>query len=199
VEVSEDIHFSLTPRARTIPPQALQTDKTFLLIIPFDGDFLADQLYIHWSHGPHHNCELRRVERTKTGVGRGDRYNAVMDHSPGFLKVVDEARPHVKEVTLEEARERLKTNPKAVLMDVREDSEWAKGHAAEAVHLGKGVLERDLENMVPDPSTEIIMYCGGGFRSILTAEVAQRMGYKKVASLKGGYKGLVAGGWKMTQ
>src|SRR5438128_7819510 len=101
-----------------------------------------------------------------------------MDHSSGFLKVVNEARPYVKEITIEQARERLAQNPKAVLMDVREDLEWEKGHAAEAVHLGKGILERDLEAMFPDPNREIIMYCGGGFRSVLTAKVAQEMGYK---------------------
>jgi rhodanese-related sulfurtransferase len=121
-----------------------------------------------------------------------------MDHSPGFLKVVNEARARVREITVEQARERLAKNPKAVLVDVREDTEWQKDHAAEARHLGKGVLERDIEKMFPDTNTEIIMYCGGGFRSALTAEVAQRMGYKNVASLIGGYKGLVQAGWTMT-
>jgi rhodanese-related sulfurtransferase len=120
-----------------------------------------------------------------------------MEHSPGFLKVVNEARPRVKEVTIEEARERLAKNPKAVLMDVREDNEWQKQHAAQAVHLGKGILERDLEQMFGDPNTEIIMYCGGGYRSVLTADVAQRMGYRNVASLFGGYKALVASQWPM--
>lgn len=120
-----------------------------------------------------------------------------MDHSPGFLKVVNEAKKHIKEITVEEARERLSKNPKAVLMDVREESEWQKAHAAEAVHLGKGVLERDLEEKYPDSNQEIIMYCGGGFRSALTAEVAQKMGYKNVYSLIGGYRGLVAANWPM--
>ncbi|HKS37423.1 MAG TPA: rhodanese-like domain-containing protein [Verrucomicrobiae bacterium] len=120
-----------------------------------------------------------------------------MQHAPGFLKMVNEARPGVKEITVDEARERLARNPKVVLMDVREDSEWDAGHAAEAVHLGKGVLERDLETKVPDPKTEVIMYCGGGYRSVLTADAAQRMGYRNVYSLIGGYKGLVAAGWPM--
>jgi rhodanese-related sulfurtransferase len=120
-----------------------------------------------------------------------------MDHSPGFLKVVNEARPKVKEITIEQARERLKRNPQAVLLDVREDSEWQKGHAAGAVHLGKGILERDIEKMFPDPKAEIIMYCGGGYRSVLTADVAQRMGYRNVHSLIGGFKGLVQGQWPM--
>jgi len=120
-----------------------------------------------------------------------------MDHSPGFLKLVNEAKNHIKEITIEQARERLSKNPRAVLMDVREDTEWEKEHAAEAVHLGKGVLERDLETLYPDPNTEIIMYCGGGFRSVLTAAVAQKMGYRNVCSLIGGYKGLVQARWPL--
>ncbi len=122
-------------------------------------------------------------------------YFVGMQHSPGFLKLVNEARPYVKEITIDQARERLAGNDKAVLMDVREDSEWQKGHAAQAVHLGKGVLERDLEEMFPDSNREIIMYCGGGYRSVLTAAVAQKMGYRHVYSLIGGYKGLLAANW----
>jgi rhodanese-related sulfurtransferase len=120
-----------------------------------------------------------------------------MQHSPGFLKLVEEARSRVKEITIEEARNRLASNPRAILLDVREDNEWNAGHAVEARHLGKGILERDLEQTVPDPATEIIMYCGGGFRSALTCEAAQKMGYKNVASLIGGYKGMIAANWPM--
>ena len=120
-----------------------------------------------------------------------------MEHSPGFLKMVNEAKRNIKEVTIEEARARLTHNPQAVLLDVREDSEWEKGHAVQAVHLGKGVLERDIEKMFPNPNTEMIMYCGGGYRSALTAEVAKRMGYRNAASLIGGYKALVQAGWPM--
>jgi rhodanese-related sulfurtransferase len=126
-------------------------------------------------------------------------YRERMKHSPGFLRIVNEARPRVKEVTVEQARERLSANPKAVLMDVREDMEWQNGHAAQAVHLGKGVFERDIEKLFPDPNAEIIMYCGGGYRSVLTCEVAHRMGYKNVSSLVGGYKTLVAEGWPMAR
>lgn len=121
-----------------------------------------------------------------------------MEHAPGFLNIVNEARPRVREITVEQARAALAANPKAMLIDVREDHEWQKGHAREAIHLGKGILERDLEKTVPDPQTEIIMYCGGGFRSILTADAAQKMGYKNVASLIGGYKGLATASWPMT-
>jgi rhodanese-related sulfurtransferase len=121
-----------------------------------------------------------------------------MEHSPGFLKIVNEARPHVKEVTVEEARARLAQNPEAILVDVREDAEWQNGHATEAIHLGKGILERDLEKKVPDPKAELIMYCGGGYRSILTADAAQKMGYSNVYSIIGGYKGMVAANWPMS-
>ena len=120
-----------------------------------------------------------------------------MDHSPGFLKVVNEARPYVKEITVEEARERLARHPETVLMDVREDHEWQKQHAAQAVHLGKGILERDLEGLYPNPNTEIIMYCGGGYRSVLAAAAARQMGYQNVISLIGGYKALVQANWPM--
>ena len=113
-----------------------------------------------------------------------------MQHSPGFLKLVAEAQTRVREISVDQTRAWLKQNPKVVLVDVREDSEWAAGHAAEAVHLGKGVLERDLEKMFPDVNTEIIMYCGGGFRSALVADNLRRMGYENPISLDGGWKAL---------
>jgi len=119
----------------------------------------------------------------------------VMQHAPQFLKVVEAARVHIHEVTLEETRRRLAANPKAILLDVREDGEWSAGHAAEAIHLGRGVLERDIEKQIPDTGVEIIMYCGGGYRSALACESAQLMGYTNVHSLAGGYKAMVADGW----
>jgi rhodanese-related sulfurtransferase len=120
-----------------------------------------------------------------------------MDHSPAFLKLVNDAKTRVHEISIELAQARLKQNPQAVLLDVREDHEWVAGHAAEAKHLGKGILERDLERLYPDPATEIIMYCGGGFRSVLTCDAAQKMGYKNVLSLAGGYKAMVKADWPM--
>jgi rhodanese-related sulfurtransferase len=122
-----------------------------------------------------------------------------MDHSPGFLKLVADAQMRVHEISIEQARGRLAQNPKAVLMDVREDSEWNAGHATEAKHLGKGILERDLEKMFPDANTEIILYCGGGFRSALACDGAQKMGYRNVHSLAGGYKAMVKANWPMTR
>jgi rhodanese-related sulfurtransferase len=120
-----------------------------------------------------------------------------MEHSSGFLKLVNEARAQIKELTLDQARQRLAQNPRAVLLDVREDNEWLKAHAAEAVHLGKGILERDLEHLYPDRDRELIMYCGGGYRSALTAEAAQKMGYRNVSSLIGGHKAMVQAQWPM--
>jgi rhodanese-related sulfurtransferase len=120
-----------------------------------------------------------------------------MEHSPGFLRLVTQERPYVKEITVDQARERLGRNPYVVLMDVREDNEWEKERAKEAIHLGRGILERDLEKVVPDLDREIIMYCGGGYRSVLTASAAQKMGYRNVYSLMGGYRALVQAQWPM--
>ncbi|MCE2827592.1 MAG: sulfurtransferase [Verrucomicrobium sp.] len=122
-----------------------------------------------------------------------------MNHSPGFLALVQDAQSRIREITLDALRERLQANPSLVLLDVREESEWAAGHAEQACHLGKGILERDLEARFPDKSAEIIMYCGGGYRSALTCDAAQKMGYQNVRSLIGGYKGLVAAGWPMSR
>ena len=120
-----------------------------------------------------------------------------MDQSPGFLKLVADAKTRVREISIDQTRAWLKQHPEIVLLDVREDSEWQAGHAAEALHLGKGVLERDLEKMIPDVNTEIIMYCGGGYRSALACDAAQKMGYRSVHSLIGGYKAMKDSGWPM--
>lgn len=122
-----------------------------------------------------------------------------MQHSPGFLSLVNDAKARVRELSVAEARTRLSANPDAVLLDVREESEWAAGHAVEAQHLGKGIFERDLEHRIPDKDRELILYCGGGFRSALTADAAQKMGYTRVWSLDGGYKAMVAAGWPMAR
>ena len=118
-----------------------------------------------------------------------------MHHSPGFLSLANEAKKHISEISVAEARAKLAANPKIVLMDVREDHEWSAGHAIEAVHLGKGILERDLETKFPDPTTEILMYCGGGFRSAMTCEAAQKLGYRNVHSIIGGWRAMTQAGW----
>ena len=111
-----------------------------------------------------------------------------MKHSEGFLRLVNNAKSRIREVTVEQTRERMAADPTVKLIDVREDNEWQAGHAAGADHLGKGIIERDIEEKVPDKSTELILYCGGGYRSALVADVLQEMGYKKVFSMAGGWK-----------
>lgn len=120
-------------------------------------------------------------------------------HNPGFLRIVEDARATVNEVTVATLRERQAQNPNLVLVDVREDDEWRAGHAAAAVHIGKGVIERDVEEKILDPDTEIVLYCGGGFRSALAAENLQRMGYTNVHSLGGGYRALQEAGFEMAE
>jgi rhodanese-related sulfurtransferase len=110
-----------------------------------------------------------------------------MDHSPGFLRLVEDAKSRVREISVEDTRKKLKHGT-ARLIDVREESEWAAGHVRGAQHLGKGVIERDIEKKIPDKDAEIILYCGGGFRSALSADAIQRMGYTNVRSMAGGWR-----------
>src|ERR1700731_3384495 len=111
-----------------------------------------------------------------------------MQHTPRFLKIVDDAKSRVKETTVDQVKEKLDTGEKFLLVDVREESEFAKDHLPGAIHLGKGVIERDVEARVPNLDAEIILYCGGGFRSALAADNLQKMGYKNVISMDGGIR-----------
>ncbi len=111
-----------------------------------------------------------------------------MKHSEGFLQLVNDAKSRIREVTVDETRERMKADNGVRLIDVREDNEWEAAHAARAEHLGKGIIERDIEAEVPDKTTELILYCGGGYRSALAADVLQQMGYTNVFSMAGGWK-----------
>ena len=111
-----------------------------------------------------------------------------MHHAPGFLKIVDDAKSRVKETTVDEVKHRLDHGDKFTLVDVREESEFAKDHLPGAIHLGKGIIERDIEARVPDLKTELILYCGGGFRSALAADNVQKMGYTNVISMDGGIR-----------
>ena len=111
-----------------------------------------------------------------------------MKHSEGFLKLVNDAKSRIREVTVEETRQRMAADEGVRLIDVREDNEWQAAHAAGAEHLGKGIIERDIEAAVPDKSTEVVLYCGGGYRSALAADVLQNMGYTNVFSMAGGWK-----------
>ena len=110
-------------------------------------------------------------------------------HSPGFLKIVDDAKTRVKECTVADVKRKLDQGDKFTLVDVREESEWNAGHLPGAVHLGKGVIERDVEAKIPDHATPLILYCGGGFRSALAADNLQKMGYTNVTSMDGGWRG----------
>ena len=111
-----------------------------------------------------------------------------MKHSEGFLKLVNDAKSRIGEVTVDETRQRMLSDNGVRLIDVREDNEWEAGHAAGSLHLGKGIIERDIEATVPDKATEVILYCGGGYRSALAAAVLQQMGYTNVFSMAGGWK-----------
>ena len=109
-------------------------------------------------------------------------------HSPRFLDIVNDAKRHVREVTVDDVKQMLDGKADFLLIDVREDNEWTKDHLPAAVHLGKGIIERDVEQRVPDTSTPLVLYCGGGFRSALAADALQRMGYTNVASMDGGIR-----------
>ncbi len=120
-------------------------------------------------------------------------------HSPRFLQLVNEVRPQVRECTVDEVKNRLARGEEFHLVDVREESEWAKGHLPTAVHLGKGVIERDVEQQFPDPQTELVLYCGGGYRSALAALNLQKMGYQNVISMDGGFRGWKDAGLPIVQ
>ena len=118
-----------------------------------------------------------------------------MKHSEGFLNLVNDAKSRVKETNVPQVKQRMDKGEKFVLVDVREDNEWEKGHIPGAVHLGRGIIERDVETKFPDKSTELVLYCGGGFRSALSADNLQKMGYKNVSSMDGGWRGWTESGF----
>ena len=121
-------------------------------------------------------------------------------HKPGFLKVVDAAKARITEVTVEQVMARRRAGDFSfVLVDVREQSEWAAGHVARAVYMGKGIIERDAEKTWPDLDTELVLYCGGGYRSALAADALQTMGYTRVLSMDGGWRGWNAAGGPITK
>lgn len=120
-----------------------------------------------------------------------------MQHNPGFLKLVDAARGRVKECTIEQAKARLDRGESLYFLDVREDLEFAKDHAKGARHLGKGIIERDVESLIPNKNEAIVLYCGGGYRSVLAADALQQMGYTNVVSMDGGIKAWRDAGYPM--
>jgi rhodanese-related sulfurtransferase len=110
-------------------------------------------------------------------------------HTPRFLQIVNDAKSRINELTIQDVRKKLDAGEKFNLVDVREDHEWSAGHLPGAKHLGKGIIERDIETQIPDTNAEIILYCGGGFRSALAADALQKMGYTNVHSMDGGFRG----------
>lgn len=118
-----------------------------------------------------------------------------MAHASRFLALVNEAKKRARETNVADVKRRLDAGEKLVLVDVREESEWGRGHLPGAVHLGKGIIERDIEQRVPDTNTKLVLYCGGGFRSALSADNLQKMGYSNVESMDGGWKGWLEAGF----
>jgi len=117
-----------------------------------------------------------------------------MAHAEKFLTLVNDAKKRIRETNVADMKRRMDAGEKFVLVDVREESEWAQGHLPGAIHLGKGIIERDIEQRVPDARAKIVLYCGGGFRSALTADNLQKMGYTNVESMDGGWKGWIGAG-----
>jgi len=117
-----------------------------------------------------------------------------MQHSPQFLKLVNDAKTRVKETNVADVKRRMESGEKFLLVDVREDNEWMKGHLPGARHMGRGVIERDIEASVPETGTKLVLYCGGGFRSALVADNLQKMGYTNVESMDGGWRGWTEAG-----
>ena len=120
-----------------------------------------------------------------------------MKHSKGFLEIVRDAKSRVEETNVDAVKRMLDRDQGLYLVDVREDHEWAAGHLPTAVHLGKGIIERDIENAIPDKDATIVLYCGGGFRSALAADALSRMGYKRVISMDGGFTGWRESGYPL--
>jgi rhodanese-related sulfurtransferase len=119
----------------------------------------------------------------------------MMKHAPAFLKIVADAKTRIRETSVQEVNQRLDAKENLTLVDVREESEWAKGHLPGAVHLSKGIIERDIENAIPGKATPLVLYCGGGYRSALVADSLQKMGYTNVVSMDGGWRAWTEAGF----
>ena len=122
-----------------------------------------------------------------------------MDHAEGFLGLVKDAKKRIREESFLETKKRLDAGERMILVDVREESEWARGHVPGAIHIGKGVIERDVEKKIPDKDAPIVLYCGGGFRSALAADNLQKMGYRNVISMDGGWRGWTEAGYPIAK
>lgn len=124
-------------------------------------------------------------------------FGGTVKHSPGFIQIVDDAKNRIKEVDIHRVKEWLDSDKKFCLIDVREESEWVSSRLPCSIHIGKGIIERDIERTIPDKNTTLVLYCGGGYRSALAAESLQKMGYSDVASMAGGWHGWTAAGYEV--
>jgi rhodanese-related sulfurtransferase len=122
-----------------------------------------------------------------------------MDHPEGFLSLVQDAKKRIKEADFTDIKKKLDAREPMILVDTREDSEWARGHITGAIHLGKGIIERDIEKAIPDKDASIVLYCGGGYRSALAADNLQKMGYRNVISMDGGWRGWTEAGFPIVK
>jgi rhodanese-related sulfurtransferase len=136
------------------------------------------------------NSRLSRIPYRKVSLDYNLQHRSIMakQHSPRFLKLVESVRPHIKECSIQDLQKHLQEGKPGIVLDVREESEFAAGHVPGARHLGKGIIERDIESVVPETGTKVLLYCGGGFRSALVAETLQKMGYTDVISVDGGWR-----------
>jgi rhodanese-related sulfurtransferase len=124
---------------------------------------------------------------------------AAKAHNPGFLALVNDAKSRIRQIDIEQYKQMVSSHQEHLLIDVREDSEWAAGHAAGAMHLGKGIIERDIETKVPRKDSTLVLYCGGGFRSALAADALRQMGYTNAISLDGGWRAYQSSGLPLEQ
>jgi rhodanese-related sulfurtransferase len=138
---------------------------------------------------------MNRPQAAKVSYDVG--FGEIMKHSPEFLRIVDDAKTRIKEVDIHKVKEWLDSDKKFCLIDVREESEWAASRLPCSIHIGKGIIERDIERTIPDKNTTLVVYCGGGYRSALAAESLQKMGYTDVASMADGWRGWVAAGYEV--
>ena len=122
-----------------------------------------------------------------------------MEHAPGFLKLVEGAKNRIQQIDIHQVKRRLEAGERFYLVDVREESEWSRGHLPGAIHLSKGIIERDIERTIPDPSANIVLYCGGGFRSALAADNLRQMGYADVLSMDGGWRAWTEAGYEVVK
>ena len=132
------------------------------------------------------------AQQAKTDQKKGS--SSSMAHNPGFLKLVDDAKAHIQQIDVEGYKKMVASGDSHVLVDTREDNEWTAGHVAGAVHLSRGIIERDIETKYPRKDTKIVLYCGGGYRSALVAESLRKMGYTNAISLDGGWRALQVSG-----